>query len=105
MPRVSEELERRAVYLDDLERLFMSKPGVWIPWRDLAHVGGVCAWRTRCSDLRTKRKMIIEWNRNVRESCYRYLPYAPLGPDAATPRSEKHPARQLDLIARSRHAD
>lgn len=96
--RISEEMERRAAYLDDLERLFRARPGEWIPWRELAAVAGVCAWRTRASDLRTKRHMHIEWNRNVRESCYRFLPYEPLGPDAASERRDKHPPIQKELF-------
>lgn len=83
--RISEELQRRSAYLDDLEALFRSRPNAWIGWRDLAKVAGACAWRTRTSDLRTKRHMRIEWNKNVRESCYRFLDFESLGRDAGTP--------------------
>lgn len=31
-------------------------------------------------------------------SWYRYLEHAPIGPDAATRRSEKHPAVQIPLL-------
>lgn len=83
--RVSEELERRASLLDEVEALFRSKPLVWIGWREFAKVGGACAWRSRIAECRTKRDMRIEWNKNVRESAYRFTPHVPLGRDSTQP--------------------
>jgi hypothetical protein len=37
---------------DRLAALFRSRPGQEIGWRELAHVAGGAAWRTRCADLR-----------------------------------------------------
>ncbi len=83
--RVSHELERRASFLDATEALFRSKPLQWIPWSELAKVGGALAWRSRCAECRTERGMRIEWNRNVRESAYRFVPHEPIGRDSTQP--------------------
>lgn len=62
--------------------------------QELAQVGGFPAWRTRVSEARTRIEAVsdlepcgrIEWNHKTKTSAYRYLPYTPLGPDAATER-------------------
>lgn len=78
-------------YTDDVIAYVTARPRIWIEARELAKVGGFCAWRTRISEA---RKVIegrgdgtIEWNGKTRESAYRYLPYVPLGPSAETDRS------------------
>ena len=83
--RVSDELERRESYLDAVEALFRSQPLVWIGWRAVAKVGGACAWRSRIAECRTKRDMLIDWNRNCRESAYRFKPFRSLGRDSTLP--------------------
>ena len=65
---------------DKLEHFFKASPGTWIDGRELAHVAGYAAWRTRVSDLR-KRGLTIENRQSVRQqndqrwtlSEYRYI--------------------------------
>jgi len=71
--------------------LLQQRPGQWIHWKRFQRFAA-CAWRTRLSDARRIARADggeIEWNRTPRRSAYRYLPYKPLGRDAATqiPRS------------------
>lgn len=77
MTDVAQELERRRSRADECERLFRSRPNVWITATELATVGGFCAWRTRVADVRhrvrTNGEGTIEWNRRVRESAYRFV--------------------------------
>ncbi len=78
------ELKRRASLADCLEQLFRSRPGEWIAIRELAEVGGIGGFRTRISELRLKRGLHIEHNgKNGAASQHRFLPYEPLGRDAA----------------------
>lgn len=90
--RVSHELERRASFLDATEALFRSKPLQWIPWSELAKVGGQLAWRSRVAECRSERQMDVEWNKNVRESAYRFIPHERLGRDST------HPTPELPLF-------
>lgn len=77
------ELARRQSLTDRLEALFRSRPGDWLSMAELAAVGGLGGWRTRCSDLRLRRAMHIEHNgKNGSASRHRFLPQAPLGPSA-----------------------
>ena len=46
--------------LDRAEALFRARPGEWIDGREIADVAGCYASRTRISELRTKRGMVIE---------------------------------------------
>lgn len=79
------ELERRSSRTDLIEALFRSRPNVWIPMQDLAIVGGLGGWRTRCSECHTKRGMRIEWNGlNGLRSAHRFVPYVPLARSAET---------------------
>jgi hypothetical protein len=41
-------------------QLFLSNPNRWMDWREIAHVGGGAAWRTRLSEARRKRGLTIE---------------------------------------------
>jgi hypothetical protein len=64
--------------------LFVAQPLQWIDWREFQRIAP-CAWRTRISDARKRLKLEggqIEWNKQVRASAYRYVPYRPLGRDA-----------------------
>ena len=45
---------------DRLEQFFKARPNVWVDGHDLAQVAGFFAWRSRCSDLRRLRGMVIE---------------------------------------------
>lgn len=66
-------------YRDRVAALFKAKPGQWIPWHELAAVGGHLAWRTRVSDARRELGMQID-NKverrpdGVKVSLYRYSP-------------------------------
>lgn len=58
----------QAIY-DHLRERF----GCWVDARELAQVGGFCAWRTRVSDARdlaTAAGYEIVWNADVRRSAY-----------------------------------
>ena len=86
------EMERRQSGTQKLLELFHARPCQWISWCDLGELGGNLAWRTRVSDCRkivTRAGGQIEWNKNIRDSRYRYLPHTPLGRDA----SEQVPRR------------
>ena len=48
----SDDDSARASFCRHLAVLFQNHPGEWIPHRELARVGGFCAWRTRVSELR-----------------------------------------------------
>ena len=64
---------------DRLEAHFRSKPGQFISALTLMKVGGLLAFRTRISELRTQRGMTIHW-KGVRRrshqilSFYRFVP-------------------------------
>ena len=68
---------------DRLEHFLKDRPCVWTDGRQLSTLAGSYAWRTRVSELRTKRGMFIQ-NRvrsvktasgsMVRVSEYRYVP-------------------------------
>ena len=93
---MNEEIARRQSAKDAVVDLFKAKPLMWIPWRELAKVGGACAWRTRISDARRVLKSEggeIDWNRKPMQSAYMYRPYVKLARSAET-RMES-PQRQL----------
>ena len=51
---------QRSVVSDLLfDWLFRSRPGEWITMQELAHVGGIGGWRTRCSQLRCSRDVLM----------------------------------------------
>ncbi len=71
------EFARRASLADQLEALFRSRPNEWISITELARVGGVGGWRTRCSELtrRTVNPLHLEHNgKNGAASGHRYVP-------------------------------
>src|SRR5206468_3507790 len=82
------EAERRASRTDRVEELFRERAVEWVTVADLMKAGGICAWRTRVADARHRFKTadagVIEWNGDVHDSKYRYLPYTPLGRDGGT---------------------
>ncbi len=51
--------------LDRLEQFFRANPGEWVDGKRLERIAGSYAWRTRVSDLRLRRGMVVE-NRLVR---------------------------------------
>jgi len=64
--------------------MFRAHPLEWIDWREFQRIAP-CAWRTRISDARKRLRLDggqVEWNKQVRASAYRYVPYRPLGRDA-----------------------
>lgn len=80
-PGLRSELQRRQSCASQLETLLKSRPGEWIPMRELAAVGGIGGWRTRLSELgrRKVEPLQIEHNgKNGAASCHRYLPYVPV---------------------------
>jgi hypothetical protein len=46
-------------FLDKLEAFFKDRPNVSVDGKRLAEIAGCYGWRTRVSDLRTKRGMTI----------------------------------------------
>lgn len=88
---MKEELSRRQSHTEQVLALFRQNPLRWLHWRRIEKVGGACAWRTRISDARkiaAKDGGRIEHNGSVARSAYRFVPYQPLGPDAATDRTQ-----------------
>ena len=71
------EMQRRQGKTQAVIELFQLRPGVWIDAGTLAKVGGFCAWRTRVSDARKALDGSLEWNGDVRESAYRFVPMPP----------------------------
>lgn len=45
---------------DRVEALLTARRGVWVNARELAEVGGFAAWRTRLSNVRRQRGLVIE---------------------------------------------
>lgn len=43
---------KRVSFVEQIARLFVSRPGCWISSDQLSAVGGRCAWRTRIADAR-----------------------------------------------------
>ena len=86
------EAIRRQSLAAQLEAELKSRPGEWIPMRELAAIGGIGGWRTRLSELgrRAVDPLHIEHNgKNGAASMYRYRPHTPLGRDAAEPVSQR----------------
>ena len=46
------EAVRRNSATQAVLELLQANPLRWVSWREIATVGGVCAWRTRISDAR-----------------------------------------------------
>lgn len=91
MARVSEELERRQSATADVLALLKSRPLHFFGWREFAQIAP-CSWRTRIADARRIVQADggdVVWNKSVRDSCYAYRPYTPLGRDAAEPVTQK----------------
>jgi hypothetical protein len=74
----------RQAFTERVRQWFAEHPGEWIEARELETLGGRMAWRTRCSECRTKHGMTIE-NQQERvkdesgavrfvRSWYRYVP-------------------------------
>lgn len=81
------EFERRHGNTEKVIALFKARPLQWIPWQELAEIGGSCSWRTRVSEARRRVKKDghdIVWNRQ-RASAYMFTPFQALGRDAGTP--------------------
>ena len=83
----AQEADRRKSFRTDIAEHFKAHPLTWIGTAELMEIGGANAWRTRVSECRTKLHMHIE-NRQSRLtgqviSEYRYVPWEPLGRDAA----------------------
>ena len=75
---MKDEILRRQGKTQAVITLFVWRPGVWISAETLAKAGGFCAWRTRVADARKTLRDFgtVEWNGQVRESAYRYVPRA-----------------------------
>lgn len=70
--------DRPISLVDRLADYLSHRPNQWIDGRELAHIAGAYAWRSRISDARRKHAMVIE-NRERKVngytvSEYRYLP-------------------------------
>ena len=84
MNAFTEEQERRSFFADRLEVLFRSRPLEWISVLELVKVGGL-SWRSRIAcDLRQKRGLTVEWNKQNKTSAYMFKPFKPLGRSAET---------------------
>jgi hypothetical protein len=85
----ADEAVRRQSNTTVLMAHFMAHPLKWIGWRDIAKVcESPASWRTRVSDCRKIAKRDggdIEWNRNCRESAYRFKPFVPIARDSTRP--------------------
>lgn len=68
------EILRRRSLTSALADLFRQRPNVWIPWPELADVGGALAWRTRVSNARKVLGGSIDWNQSIEASAYRWVP-------------------------------
>ena len=96
MAALTSERERRQNCSMKLEALLKSRPGEWIPIRELAAAGGIGGWRTRLSEmgLRKVDPLHLEHNgKNGAASCHRYLPWKPLGRAA-----DVEPADQMEMF-------
>jgi len=77
---------------DKLEAYFKEHENEWIDGRALAEIAGFYGWRSRVSNLRRKRGMVIDNDPHVivkradgstfKRSLYRYVPARPLGQGA-----------------------
>lgn len=66
-------MSRERTFTYAVADLLKQQPGVWVHWRDIAQVGGACAWRTRLSDARKQFGMRIENRvRYVQDGMRRY---------------------------------
>jgi hypothetical protein len=69
---------------DRLATYFKARPHQWIDGRDLATVGGVYAWRSRCSDCRLELHMnITNRQRKVGHATVSEYCYTPPEPSVA----------------------
>jgi hypothetical protein len=65
-------------FRDAVASVLKARAGQWVPWYELAAVGGACGWRTRLSEAR-RLGMVIE-NKveqradRVKVSYYRFRP-------------------------------
>jgi len=71
----------QATRVDLVVALFRAHPGEWLDGRELAHVGGAYAWRTRVSDARrllgridNRVRRLSEAGRTWQVSEYCYVP-------------------------------
>jgi hypothetical protein len=71
-----------------LEEFLKARPDIWIDGEDLGKIAGKYAWRSRVSDLRLKRGMVIlnavvnvtdAQGKPFKRSLYRYVPEVPRG--------------------------
>ena len=46
--------------VEALAQFFRQRPNEWIDGRTLSHIAGAYAWRTRVSELRRHKAMVIE---------------------------------------------
>ena len=60
-------LDKLPSKLDQLAAFFQQRPGQWVDGEVLGRIAGKYAWRTRVSELRTRRVLVIE-NRQRRVS-------------------------------------
>ena len=68
--------------LDRLQAYLEARPYQWVSMHELAQQGGIGGWRTRLSDLRLRRGLIVEWNGlSGARSRHRYVPQAPARPE------------------------
>lgn len=92
MNAISGEISRRHSNTLALWQFFQANPNKWIGWKRIQRIAGACAWRTRISDCRKFASDIggdVQWNKNIKDSRYRFLLHKPIGPDAAIPRPRK----------------
>ena len=83
---MNETFAIRQTYTAQVLALFRARPLQWIGVHELAQVGGFAGWRTRVSQARQvirREGGRLEWNKQTRTSAYRFIPYEPLGRDAA----------------------
>ena len=64
-------------YAARLRAYFEARPRLWVTADQLVKVGGLCAWRSRLSELRVTLERegdwTLEWNGNAKASAYRLV--------------------------------
>jgi hypothetical protein len=69
----------RQTFRDAVANVLRQRADQWVPWHELAEIGGAMAWRSRISDARLQLGMVIENKVERRDdgvavSYYRYRP-------------------------------
>jgi hypothetical protein len=64
----------RQTFRDAVAAVLKQRADQWVPWHELAEIGGAMAWRSRISDARLQLGMVERREDGVAVSYYRYRP-------------------------------